>query len=139
MNETTDQIKTKDIQFYWDSFKNEKLMIQRCKECGSFRFYPGTFCTNCLSSEIEWKEASGNGTVHSFSIVYRPLSKEFSPDVPYVVALIDLDEGVRMMSNIIECPLDEIHIGMKVQVIYEESHDGKVIPKFRSIVIPGSK
>jgi uncharacterized OB-fold protein len=134
MTATINKLKSKDIQAYWNACKEHKLMVQRCEQCGKFRFYPGTFCTNCLSSELEWKEVSGRGTVYSYSIVYRPPFKNISMDVPYVVALIELNEGVRMMSNIVECPLHEISVGMKVQVTFIENQDEKILPKFKPIL-----
>ncbi len=115
---------------YWDACRKHQLMIQRCKNCNHYQFYPRIICTDCMSQEVEWIKASGKGRILSFTIVRRPVSKAYADEVPYVVALIKLEEGPTMMSNIVECDVDEVKIGMQVEVLFEDWSEEISIPKF---------
>jgi len=97
-------VPTRETQPYWDGCKNHELHIQKCAACSHYQFYPRLYCTVCMSEKVEWVKALGRGKVLSFTIVYRPVTQAFAADVPYVVALITLDEGPQMMSNVVGCP-----------------------------------
>lgn len=86
-----------------------------------------------MSDQLEWSAARGTGTVYSYSTVYRALVPGFEDDVPYVVAMIELDEGVRLLSQVICCEPEEVFIGLRVSVIFEEAREGVVLPKFRPL------
>ena len=131
MNEKPGPRPDRDSEFYWEAARRHTLMLQQCDECGRFRFYPRAVCPFCLSDKLQWKEVNGRGVVYSFTIIYRPPSPAFRDDVPYVLALIDLPEGVRMMSNIIGCSPDDVYIGMPVVVTFEDVSDEITLPKFR--------
>ncbi|RJP72462.1 MAG: Zn-ribbon domain-containing OB-fold protein [Candidatus Abyssobacteria bacterium SURF_17] len=118
---------------YWDGCKAHKLLLPKCRPCNKPFFFPGKFCPTCLSEDIEWTPASGKGTIHTFSVVDRPPSGAFAGDVPYVVAIIDLAEGPRMMSNVIGISPDEVRVGMPVEVVFEDINDDIAIPKFRPV------
>src|SRR5450759_1750095 len=90
-----------DSQAYWDGARQDRLMIRKCKTCGELHFMPRYLCPSCWSTELEWIQASGYGKVHSFTVIRRPSLPSFAERVPYVVALIDLDEGPRMLANIL--------------------------------------
>jgi len=120
---------TEETKPYWEGCRKHQLLIQRCKGCGKFQFYPRALCSHCLGDSLEWVEARGTGTIYSFSNVYRPPSKEFK-ELPYIVAIIELDEGVRMMSNVVNVLPGEVRIGMRVKVIFEDIHEGLSLPKF---------
>ena len=94
-------------------------------------FYPRSNCTKCMSSELDWIEASGRGQVYSATICYRAPDQSFRPEVPYVIALIDLEEGPRMMSNVTGCAPEEVSIGDAVEVWFEAATDEIAIPKFK--------
>jgi uncharacterized OB-fold protein len=94
---------TLETRPYWDGCKRHEPRIQRCGACGHYQFYPRIYCAQCFSDRVEWVTASGRATVLSFTVVRRPVSPAFAPDVPYVVALVTLDEGPSMMTNIIGC------------------------------------
>jgi uncharacterized OB-fold protein len=118
---------------YWEACRNHQLMIQKCSNCNHYQFYPRIICTECMSQDVEWIVASGLAEVSSFTIVRRPVSKAYADEVPYVVALIKLDEGPAMMSNIVECDIDNVKIGMRVEVLFEDWSEEISIPKFRPV------
>ena len=118
---------------YWEGCKRRQLLIQRCKACGHHQFYPRHLCTNCMALDPEFIPATGKGEVYTFTVIYRPPSKAFEPDIPYVVAIIQLDEGVRMMSNIVGCPVEEVRIGMRVEVVFDDISDAIALPKFKAV------
>ena len=116
---------------FWDGCKKHELLIQKCKNCNKFVFYPKIICPFCLSENLEWVRASGCGKVYSYSVIYSYQPEVFSDDVPYVIAIIELDEGVRMMSNIVECDPETVKCGMDVGVVFEKITDEFMLPKFR--------
>ncbi len=118
---------------FWDSVKNEAMELQCCNSCGKFIFYPRGLCPHCLSDDLSWKPAKGTGEVHAFTIVHRHPHPAFQAEIPYVVALIELDEGVRMMTNLVGVAPDpaEVKVGMPVEVVYEQATDEITLPKFR--------
>lgn len=116
---------------FWDGCKAHKLLIQKCRDCGTPRFPPSAVCAKCQSSETEWVEVSGRGTVYSWIVVVHPVPREvYGDEVPYVVALIDLEEGVRMVSNIVGCDPHAVTDGMPVEVTFVAEGD-TVLPKFQ--------
>jgi uncharacterized protein len=117
---------------YWEGCRQHELRIQRCTACGHRQFFPRLYCTKCLSENVEWVRACGRGQVLSFTIVRRPVSPAFAAEVPYVVALVTLEEGPQMMTNIVGCPPEQVSIGMPVEVIFEDWTDSISIPKFRA-------
>ena len=118
---------------FWEACKAQRLLLQQCRVCGQIQFYPRSLCTACMSDHLEWRAADGTGTVYSYSTVYRALVPGFEDDVPYVVAMIELDEGVRLLSQVIYCEPEEVFIGLRVSVIFEEAREGVVLPKFRPL------
>jgi hypothetical protein len=120
-----------DSQAYWDGARRDRLMIRRCAACGRMHFLPRYLCPACWSSDLEWIESCGRGTVHSFTIIRRAPLPAFTDRVPYVVALIDLEEGPRMMANILGEDALQTCIGDAVEVCFEERGDGGAkIPQF---------
>lgn len=122
-----------DTREYWASCQRHELVIQRCRACGRFQFYPRGICSHCCSEDLEWAKAAGKGQVYSYSVVHRPPSKAFAPDVPYVVAIVELAEGVRMMTNIVDCPPEAVRIGMPVEVMFQDVTAEITLPQFRPI------
>jgi uncharacterized protein len=124
-------VPTEETRPYWEGCKRHELRIQRCAACGNHQFYPRLYCHKCFNDQVEWITASGRAKVLSFTIVRRPPSPAFKSEVPYVVALVTLDEGPTMMTNIIGCPPDHVMIGMPVKVNFDDWTDEISIPKFR--------
>lgn len=117
-------------QPYWDAAREHRLLIKRCGSCRRPHFYPRPFCPHCWSSQVEWEEASGSGTLYTFSIVRRNDLPPFNERVPYIAAIVDLDEGVRMMTNLEQCHERDARIGMRVRVAFREETDEFTIPVF---------
>ena len=118
---------------FWESAREHKLLIQRCSDCDEYQFFPQTSCRVCLSDRTEWVESRGRGQIYSYTIVHRPPNASFDEDVPYSVALIELEEGVRMMSNVVEIEPQDIRVGMPVEVVFEDISPTISLPKFRPI------
>ncbi|WP_127806015.1 Zn-ribbon domain-containing OB-fold protein [Hydrogenophaga sp. NH-16] len=116
---------------YWDTLKRHRLTIKRCTACGKHHFYPRALCPHCHSDAVEWVDACGTGTIYSFTIARRPAGPAFKADTPYVVAVIDLDEGARMMTNIVTDDVEAVRIGQRVTVQYDDVTDEVTLPKFR--------
>lgn len=122
-----------ETSVYWDACRDHQLMIQKCSNCNHYQFYPRIMCTECMCANVEWVKASGNGEIISFTIVRHPVSKAYAEEVPYVVALIELAEGPGLMSNIVECDVNSVKIGMQVEVLFEDWSEEISIPKFRPV------
>jgi uncharacterized OB-fold protein len=115
---------------FWDEVANHRYVLQKCDECGTFRYPPGPICPSCMSDNVSWQESQGQGEIFTFTTVYRAPSAEFDSAVPYTVALVDLDEGPRVMGNVIECPPEDITVTARVSVTFEDV-GGRVLPQFR--------
>jgi uncharacterized OB-fold protein len=118
---------------FWDSLKQHRMMIQRGKTSGKYVFYPRRFMPGDFDEEMEWVPVSGRGTLHAFSIPHWHPNKAFTADGPYVVALIELEEGAKILSNLIDVePTPEaVKIGMPVEVVYDDVNEEITLPKFR--------
>lgn len=119
-----------DSRVYWEGCKANKLLIRQCRSCQTPFFYPRAICPGCMSMDLDWIESTGQGFVYSYTIARRPAHPSFADDVPYVVALIDLKEGVRMLSGIVGCDVNEVRCGKPVRVVFEE-RAGFNIPLFK--------
>lgn len=116
---------------FWEGCTRHELLLQRCRSCGRFQFYPRTICHTCWSEELEWAPGSGEGEVYTFTIVHRAPTPAFQQRVPYVVALIDLKEGVRMLSHVVGVPPEAVEIGMRVRVSFEDISEEVSLPVFQ--------
>ena len=119
-----------ETQPYWDAAQQHKLKIQRCEDCSKYVFYPRALCPHCHGDRLAWTEASGEGTIYTFTIARRPAGPAFKADAPYVVALVELKEGVRMMTNIVTKDVSRVKIGQKVRVHFEDVTPEVTLPKF---------
>ncbi len=119
---------------YWQAAKRHELFLQKCKFCGQVIYFPRIICFKCFSDELEWFRAKGFGTIYSYTIIhYQIAHRSFEPDIPYVYAIVDLDEGARMISNIVNIDPFKVKIGMRVKVIFDDVTDAVSIPKFEPI------
>jgi uncharacterized OB-fold protein len=116
---------------YWDYCKQHELRMQKCLACGYIRFPLSPICPKCHSMQAEWTELSGRGTIYSFTVYRVAFHPAFKDDIPYVLAIVQLDEGPCMESNIIGCPVEEVSIGMKVEVSFDDVTINVTLPKFR--------
>lgn len=115
---------------FWDATRERRLLIQECRDCGKKIFYPKKYCPHCRSTDIEWAECSGEGRVYSFSTLYLGVHPKFQKDAPYTIAIIELNEGVRLMSNIVNCDPQDIQCDMPVKVTFEDVTEEITLPKF---------
>ena len=120
-----------ESQPFWDAAKDGKLLIQRCTACGEAIFYPRPFCPDCWSDQVEWIEASGKATLYTWSVVHRNDLPPFPERVPYVAAVVDLEEGPRMLTNVVECPFEELAVGMPLEVTFTDISERFTLPVFR--------
>lgn len=115
---------------FWEAAKQNILKIQECKACGNVQHYPRAICTACWSADLDWKTCSGRGNVYSYTIAYRSTTPGFQDDAPYIVAIVELVEGVRMTTNIVNCPLEAIQVGMAVQAVFDHVSNEVALVKF---------
>ena len=118
---------------YWQGCRAHELWLPYCLSCDRFHFYPRAFCPYCFSWEIEWRQVSGRGKLYSFAIQHRVWHPAWRGEVPYVTALVELDEGPRLYTNLVEVEPDpaHIHCDMPVEVVFEDMSDEISLPKFR--------
>lgn len=136
MAETTDYTKPIPVpdeasRAFFEGARQHRLMIQRCLACGSAHWPVVSRCPACLSADIAWVQASGRGTLYTFSLMHQVYHPGFASEVPYNVAEIDLEEGVRMLSNIVGCSNAELRIGMPLEVTFESVTDEISLPRFK--------
>ena len=115
---------------YWQAAREGRLVLQRCEACRRHQFYPRSLCTACASDRLAWREASGRGRVKSFTVIRRAVSAAYEPDVPYVVALIELAEGPTLMSNVVGCAPEAVRIGAPVRVRFDAWSETIRVPVF---------
>ncbi|MGW8322632.1 MAG: Zn-ribbon domain-containing OB-fold protein [Thermodesulfobacteriota bacterium] len=118
-----------DNQGFWEGVERQELVLQRCKGCGTWSHPPRPMCPKCRSLEREWSPVSGKGTVYSW-VTYREAPHP-GFKVPYSVVLVELEEGVRLVSNLVDVGSEEIAIGMPVEVVFDRVNDETFLPKFR--------
>ncbi len=118
-------------QPFWDAAKRHELIMPRCKTCDNLFFYPRELCPICLSMDLEWVPVSGKGRVHSYTVIYQPGLSAFREDAPYIYAIIQLEEGPRMASNLVECAIDDAKIDMPVTAFYDDVTPEVTLVKFR--------
>ena len=114
---------------YWEGCRRGELLVQRCQECGHYVFIPQPACTRCLSDRLEWVRSSGRGTVYSYTVVHRPQQPSFA--VPYVVGIIEMEEGWYTLTNVVDCPPESVKVGMPVVVKFQPMSDDITLPMFR--------
>jgi uncharacterized protein len=118
---------------YWSAAREHRLVIQRCTACGTFRHLPHVLCGNCQSRDHDWVASSGRGSVYTFTIVGHPVHDATNEAVPYNVAVVELEDcgNVLVPSNVVDCPPDEVAVGMAVVVEWDRIDDEVTIPRFR--------
>lgn len=117
---------------FWKGTEEKVLRLQFCKDCGKAHHYPRNFCPHCHGENLEWKDASGEGTIYAITVCHKPGLPTMAASVPYAVALVDLAEGPRMMTNV--TGLEDINtakVGDKVKVAWEDAGGGKNLPVFQ--------
>ena len=122
-----------DTKEFWDGAKRHELLLQKCSHCGNYRYPPSPICPSCFSQDFKWEKASGKGEIYTYTVVRVPLSLEWEPYVPYVLATIKLDEGVRMVATVVDCKPEDVKIGMQVKVVFNDATERFTIPEFKPV------
>jgi uncharacterized protein len=119
-------IPTTDTAAFWDGCRREELLYQKCESCGHVQFYPRPFCVACQDGTLAWQKSAGRGVIHTFTVMHRPANRAFDGDVPYVIALVDLAEGFRMMMNVVGANARAAAIGARVRIVFEARGEHKL-------------
>ncbi len=120
-----------ESKWFWEACARHELYVQKCGDCRTVRFYPRALCPSCLSSRTDYLRASGRGRVYTFTVTHQNQAPGFRDELPYVMAYVELEEGPRVLTNVVGCPPDEVKIGMPVTVMFEDVDEGLAIPKFQ--------
>ncbi|MFF1261658.1 Zn-ribbon domain-containing OB-fold protein [Streptomyces sp. NPDC058321] len=128
--------RTNETEFFWDGVDRRELRIQVCEACGRLRHPPRPSCPSCGSLDWGYRVMRGTGTIYTFAVHHRPAVP--GPSVPYVSAIVELDEGVRMLSNVVGSPFDQLAIGVPVSVTFETVQPGLTLPYFGVCRTPGT-
>jgi len=125
-------VPTPETRPYWEAAKRHELVLPRCRQCSTMHFYPRGICPECMSSDIAWEQVSGKGAVHTFTVVHRG-AKDLPLAPPHLIAMIDLDEGTRIMTNPADAEPDpaKIAIGMRVEVTFADVTPAVTLPRFK--------
>lgn len=118
---------------FWDGCRENKLLYQHCRGCGEVIFFPKYFCSNCMCHDLEWLESKGRGKIDTFTVTYEGAPPAFMGVTPYAVAIIRMDEGYRIMSNLIECDFDQLECEMPVEVVFDPVTPEISLPKFKPV------
>jgi len=122
-----------DTEPFWTALRAHELKLQRCADCKQAYFYPRILCPSCWSENVHWEQMSGKGEVYTYTVVHRAPHPAFGEDVPYVVAVVQLDEGPRLPVNIVEWDEASLAVGARVEVVFEDVNDSVTLARFRPV------
>ena len=120
-----------ETRFWWEGCARGELWLQRCGACGVLRHRPRAVCPACLSGQVSYEQASGRGTVHTFTVTHQNQAPPFRGFTPYVLAYVELEEGPRVLTNVVDCDRDAVRVGMPVVVDFGEAQGEIAVPRFR--------
>lgn len=123
-------------QPFWDGVAEGRLLIKRCRDCSRAHFYPRSFCPHCWSQEVEWEQAEGLATLYTWSVVHHNDLPPFNQWVPYIAAIVELAEGPRMMTNVIDCPVTGLRAGLDLELACQAADGTPPLPFFRPRSLP---
>lgn len=121
---------TAESRPFWEGCRRHELLVQRCRACGARQHYPRSVCGSCWSDNLEWLPSAGRGTVYSFTVTHRTQARGFKDELPYVLAWVELEEGVQMLTNLVGCDPATLTVGMPVRVTFEDVASEISIPRF---------
>lgn len=124
---------TEESRPFWEGCRQGKLLLQYCDRCQQYQFYPRLYCMQCGAENPRWVEASGRGVIYSYTIIRQNKSPEFADDTPYNVAIVQLEEGPRMLSNVVDIAPAELRVELPVTVVFDRVTDTISLPRFRPI------
>jgi uncharacterized OB-fold protein len=126
---------TVETEPFWDATAEGIFLLQRCLTCGVLIWYPRYACPDCHGTATAWEQASGRATVYSYTVVSRGVA-EYLGSSPFIFAVVELEEGPRITTNIVQCALDAVHIGQAVEVVFADTGQGSSLTRFRPVVRP---
>jgi len=124
---------TEENRPFWEGCRQGKLLLQYCDQCQQHQFYPRLYCMHCGSSNVRWVSASGRGVIYSYTVIHQNKSPEFVQDTPYNVVVVQLAEGPRLMSTIVETDLAELRIDLPVTVVFDVVSEDIHLPRFKAL------
>lgn len=134
MSDETGHVNLRDLaEPFFQGCAAGKLLLPKCDQCGHFYFYSTILCPHCHHKGFHWTESAGLGRIYTYTELFRPMVPELAAEVPYIVATVELDEGVRMMANVALAGAVPVEIGARVQVGFRESWNGRWIPLFSTV------
>ena len=116
---------------FWEATKRHELVLPRCRTCSKIFFYPREQCPNCYSSDLDWTQVSGKGRLYTFTVVHQTAHPAFQPESPHIYAIIQLNEGPRMPSNLVDCEFEDARIDMPVEAVFDDASDDYTLVKFK--------
>jgi len=120
-----------EAEEFWAATAEGRLLLRRCDDCGTVIWYPRAHCPACGSQRTSWTQASGKGTVYTFTVVHRSMLEGFRDALPYVIAYVELEEGPRVLTNVVECDPASVEVGMPVSVVFHDTGTGRALFRFR--------
>jgi uncharacterized OB-fold protein len=116
---------------FWEACQRRELYLQQCRSCGARRYYARALCPACLSDDTQWVRCSGRGSVYTYTVTYQNQAAGFRDQLPYVLAYVELEEGMRLLTNIVGCSPETVYVGMPVVVDFEDATSDITLPKFK--------
>ncbi len=120
-----------EAEEFWAATAEGRLLLRRCDDCGTVIWYPRAHCPACGSQRTSWTQASGKGTVYTFTVVHRSMLEGFRDALPYVIAYVELEEGPRVLTNVVDCDPASVEVGMPVSVVFHDTGTGRALFRFR--------
>jgi uncharacterized OB-fold protein len=122
-----------EMRPWWEAAQRHELYIQKCRDCGDLRFHPRALCTSCMSSRTEWVKSGGRGKIYTYTVTNQNGSAGFRDSLPYVLAWVELDEGVKLLTNIVDCPPARVKIDIPVEAVFDDVTPDVTLVKFRPV------
>ena len=119
-----------DTAPFWAATGEHRLTLQRCTQCDTVIWWPRSLCPSCSSFDLEWFDASGQGKVYSFTVVHQSQGRRWNEATPYILAYVELDEGPRLMTNVVDCDPATVSIDTRVHVVWDDTEEGNALPRF---------
>ena len=124
---------------FWDGLAQDEVRIQRCATCGTWVFYPRSRCPSCLGDDLPWQTVSGRGTVYSYTVARQATHPAFEAELPQLLAIVELDEGVRMTTTIVDVAPEDLRVGLAVEAHFDHGADGMTLLRFRPTNAAGAR
>ena len=122
------RVQTPFTTYYWEHADRGELLLQRCNHCGRHQFYPRSICSHCWSEDLGWVQALGTGRIWTFTVAHQPGHPAWTEEAPYVIAVVELEEGVRMLTNIVDCDPNQVTVGQRVRLRPGANHAPSFVP-----------